>query len=113
MSHGIFALGHPAPKAGFSRDARRRKRANLNLSARLWPFEPKYRHLQEVRKIKNFTRDGLYFSTHLTHYFIGMKVLVTFPFSDKAPVQNDYLGAVVRLERLSNGMIGVALRFIF
>ncbi|MFZ0415515.1 MAG: hypothetical protein WBE20_07985 [Candidatus Acidiferrales bacterium] len=85
----------------------------MNLSARLWPFEPKYRHLQEVRKIKNFTREGLYFTTNLTHYFIGMKVLVTFPFSDRAPVQNDYLGAVVRMERLTNGMLGVALRFVF
>jgi len=113
MSQGTFTLEHRPPRTGSPRDARRRKRASLNLSARLWPFEPKYRHLQEVRKIKNFTRDGLYFLTHLTHYFIGMKVLVTFPFDDKAPVQNDYLGSVVRLERLSSGMIGVALRFVF
>lgn len=94
-------------------DARRRKRAKLSLPALLWPFEPKYRHLKEVQKVRNFTRDGLYFTTHRKHYFVGMKVLVTFPFCRQAPTLRDFLGKVIRIEELADGTLGIALRFIF
>ncbi len=94
-------------------DLRLRKRANLNLPALLWPFEPRYRHLREVAKVKNFTRDGLYFTTRLKHYFVGMKLLVTFPFCRQAPALRDFLGSVVRIETLADGTFGVALRLIF
>jgi hypothetical protein len=95
------------------RDARGRKRAKLSLPALLWPFEPKYRHLKEVRRVRNFTRNGLYFTTELKHYFVGMKVMVTFPFCRQAPTLRDFLGKVVRIENLADGTLGIALRFIF
>lgn len=95
------------------RDLRRRKRAKLDLPALLWPFEPRFRHLREVAKVRNFTRDGLYFTTRQEHYFVGMKLLVMFPFCRQAPALRDFLGKVVRIENLADGSLGIALRFIF
>lgn len=95
------------------RDLRRRGRAKLELPALLWPFEPKFRHLKEVRNVRNFTRDGLYFTTSMGHYFVGMKLLVIFPFCRQAPTLRDFLGRVVRIESLPDGTSGIALRFIF
>jgi hypothetical protein len=95
------------------RDARKRQRAKLNLPALLWPFEPEFRGEKEVGRVTNFTSDGLYFRTKRNHYFVGMKLLVTFPVSPQAPKLRDYLAAVVRVEDLGKGTFGVAVRFIF
>ena len=111
-SLGTLAKASIGPSHGVRRDARRRKRAEVRLPVRLWPFEPRFRHLQEVRRAENFTREGLYFTTSLTHYAVGMRMLATFPFCPQATLR-DYLGVVVRVERQKNGMLGVALRFIY
>jgi hypothetical protein len=102
-----------SPQARVRQNARSRERAKLNLAALLWPFEPKYRQEKDIAKVTNFTRDGLYFKTRRKHYFVGMKLLVTFPVSLLAPKLRDYLGLVVRVEDLGRGSFGVALRFIF
>lgn len=95
------------------RDLRRRKRAKLELPALFWPFDPRFRKLKEVRKVRDFTRDGLYFTTDLEHYFVGMKLIVTFPFCRQATTLRDFLGKVVRVQSLSDGSFGIALRFIY
>lgn len=112
----VESLHSVAKRASRSRnrhEARRRKRSKLSLPALLWPFEPKYRHQREIGKVTNFTRDGLYLITQRNHYFVGMKLLVAFPFVRRAPRLRDFLGTVVRFEPLSNGSYGVAIRFIF
>lgn len=115
MKNATALAADPVLNAWFAslRDLRRRRRARLELPARLWPFDPRFRHLKEVRRIRNFTRDGLYFTTDQEHYFVGMKLLVTFPFCRQAPAQRDFLGKVVRVETLTDDTFGVALRFIY
>ncbi len=61
----------------------------------------------------NLTRNGLYFTTWLEHYHQGMRVLVTFPYCSVACVRREYLGRVVRVERLPDGHLGVAVGFLF
>jgi hypothetical protein len=41
-----------------------------------------------------------------------MRVRVTFPYHLPDPVETEYLGEVVRVERLDDGRFGVAVRFL-
>ena len=94
-------------------DRRRRHRIKLSLPACLRPFDPRYACLEEVQTTLNFNRDGLYFTTWLEQYFLGMRVLVTFPYCSEASARLEYLGKVVRMERLADGRLGVAVQFVF
>jgi len=49
--------------------------------------EAKYGHVEEVRTTLNVSRDGLYFTTSLEHYRVGMLTAVTFPYSPADPVK--------------------------
>jgi hypothetical protein len=60
----------------------------------------------------NFTRDGLLFVSCMPHYFMGMRLIVTFPFGDNVSAHRRFLGKVVRLEERPNGTSGVAVRFL-
>jgi hypothetical protein len=96
------------------RDERRqRQRLKVSLPARLRPFSPEYWRSEEVQTTLNFTRNGLYFVTWTEHYSLGMRVLVTLPYSSAASAHRDYLGQIVRLERLKDSRWGVALQFLF
>jgi hypothetical protein len=94
-------------------DARRRKRLQLSLPVRVRPFDPRFSELMDVGEVADFTRDGLYFITSMPHYFVGMRVSVTFPFGDIAKAHRNFLGKVVRLEeRDDKGGWGVAVSFL-
>ncbi len=94
-------------------ERRRRHRVKLSLSARFRPFDPRSGRLEEVQTILNFTRNGFYFATWFEHYYPGMRLLVTFPYCSVNPVRREYLGKIVRLERLPDGRLGVAVHFLF
>jgi len=74
--------------------------------------EAKYGHVEEVRTTLNVSRDGLYFTTSLGHYRVGMLTAVTFPYSPADPVKMEEIGEVVRVEQLSDGRTGIAVRFL-
>lgn len=63
-------------------------------------------------QVVDFTRDGLYFKTCMPHYFLGMRLIVTFPYGDKVSAHRKFLVKVVRLEHRENGTRGVAVRFL-
>ena len=56
-------------------------------------------------------RDGLYFTTSLEHYYVGMWLMLTFPYAPADPIKREQIGKVVRLERLADGRVGVAVEF--
>jgi hypothetical protein len=56
--------------------------------------------------------DGLYFSTCMPHYFMGMRLIVTFPFGDQASAHQRFLGTIVRMEDRKDGNRGIAVRFL-
>jgi hypothetical protein len=105
------------PRLGSERrrrdERRQRQRLEVSLPARLRPFNSEYWRLEEVQTTLNFTRNGLYFVTWNEHYSLGMRVLVTLPYRKAGSVHRDYLGQIVRLERLVDGRWGVALQFLF
>lgn len=94
-------------------ERRRRHRVKVALPARVRPFDPRLGHLEEVQHTLNFSRDGLYFGTWAEYYCPGMRVLITFPCCSRARNRREYLGKIVRIERLPDGRRGVAVRFVF
>ena len=94
------------------RDARRRERLNTSLPVHVRPFDPRFEGIEDVGHVVNFTRNGLYFRTCMPHYFLGMRLIVTFPYGDKISAHRKFLVAVVRLENRTDGSSGVAVRFL-
>lgn len=107
--HGHLAHG---PTATAARGARRRERLKMSLPLEVRPFDARFSDVRDVGEVVDFTRDGLFFSTCMPHYFVGMRLLVTFPFGDRVSAHKKFLGSVVRIEERSNGSVGVAVKFI-
>jgi hypothetical protein len=94
-------------------DKRRRERLKLSLAAHVRPFDPRFREIEDVVVVDNFTREGLYFTTLMMHYVVGMRLEITFPYGENVVAHRKYLGAIVRLEDRGNGESGVSVRFVF
>lgn len=95
------------------KDRRRRARAKLDALVRLRPSEPTSDHFDEIIGTQNVSRDGIYFVTTNRLYKEGMRLFVTFPYSDKTgAINRDYIGEVRRIEQLDNGSRGVAIHLI-
>lgn len=109
-SRGLDFADASAPKT--KRDARRRKRLQVSLPVHLSVFDARFRDIEDVGEVIDFTRDGLYFATCMPHYFVGMRVVVTFPYGDKVVAHRKFLGSIVRIEDLGDGTSGVAVRFL-
>jgi len=93
-------------------DARSRKRLKLSLPVHLRPFDPRFSEIEDIGQVVDFTRDGLYFITCMPHYFIGMRLIVTFPYGDKISAHRKFLASIVRLEPRDEQKRGIALRFL-
>jgi hypothetical protein len=93
-------------------DARTRKRLKVSLPAHVRPFDARYAEIEDIGKVVDFTRDGLYFKTVMPHYFVGMRLIVTFPFGEKVSAHRKFLASVVRLEHLEGDSRGIAVRFL-
>ncbi|MFZ3216635.1 MAG: hypothetical protein WA192_11295 [Candidatus Acidiferrales bacterium] len=101
----------PARRKG-SRDARRRERIKMSLPVEVRPFDARFMDIADVGEVLDFTRDGLYFASCMPHYFVSMRLLVTFPFGKKISAHKKFLGSIVRLEERQDGSTGVAVRFL-
>ncbi len=95
-----------------TKEGRRRKRLYVPLPVHVRPFDTRFAEIEDVGEVVNFTRDGLYFVTCMPHYFMGMRLIVTFPFGDNVSAHRRFLGEVVRLEERLDGTSGVAVRFL-
>lgn len=94
------------------RDARRRQRLQISLPVHLRPFDARFADLEDVGQVMDFTRDGLFFLTSMPHYYVGMRLIVTFPYGDKVSAHRRMLATVVRLDHLEGGVRGVAVRVL-
>jgi hypothetical protein len=101
----------PARKKAAS-EARRRARLKMSLPVEVRPFDARFVDIADVGEVTDFTRDGLYFATCMPHYFVGMRLLVTFPFGKKISAHKKFLGSIVRMEERSDGAMGIAVRFL-
>lgn len=94
------------------RNGRRRERLRVSLPVQVQPFDARFIDIIDVGEVSDFTRDGLYFSTCMPHYFMGMRLIVTFPFGEQASAHKRFLGTIVRMEDRPDGNRGIAVRFI-
>lgn len=93
-------------------DKRDRQRLKVSLPVHVRPFEARFADIEDVAQVIDFTRDGIYFTTSMPHYFMGMRLIATFPYGDKASVRRRFLASVVRLEHRDDGSHGVAVRVL-
>jgi len=91
---------------------RRRERLKVSLPVQVQPFDARLIDIIDVGEVSDFTRDGLYFSTCMPHYFIGMRLIVTFPFGDQASAHRRFLATIVRMDDRPDGNRGIAVRFL-
>jgi hypothetical protein len=98
------------------RESERRKhgRSRLGFSAKVRPSDPcKDEHFEEVVPTTNASRGGLYFATRHEGYRAKMRLFVTFPYSDSpVSVSGEYLAQVVRVDRLRDYRLGVAVQLL-
>jgi len=91
-------------------ERRQALRENVSEPVLICPCDPECP--EEVCTTLNLSRNGLYFATTTEHYFPGMNVIVTLNFDSDNSMQQEYIGDVVRLERLDDSKWGVALRML-
>ena len=101
-----------ATRCRASGSERRRERLRVSLPVQVQPFDARFIDIIDVGEVSDFTRDGLYFSTCMPHYFMGMRLIVTFPFGDQASAHKRFLATVVRMEDREDGNRGIAVRFL-
>jgi len=91
-------------------DNRRSRRAKIARPVRVRPSEPRDDHFEDIPVSVNASRDGLYFVSRLHSYYPGMRVFITFPYSSPHdPMNCEYVGQVLRVEKLENGKAGIAV----
>ncbi len=94
-------------------DRRSRRRAKTYLPVYVRPSEARYEPFEDVRTTLNATSDSLYFTTWRQDYRPGMRLLVTFPYSPVPAALNvDYVAEVIRVDQLTDGSQGVAVRLL-
>jgi hypothetical protein len=91
-------------------ERRRSRRAAIAKPARVRPDDRRYK--EEIRTTDNASREGLYFTTWAEHYYVGMRLHVTFPYASVDPCNVEHLAEVVRMSRISDGRTGVGIRFL-
>ena len=93
-----------------SKEQRQAPRELLSEPVLICPCDPEY--AEEVCTTLNVSRNGLYFATTTGHYYPGMNVIVTLNYGHDDSPQREYIGDVVRLERLEASKWGVAIRIL-
>jgi PilZ domain len=91
-------------------EKRKCHRAKIARPLRVRPSEPRDEHFDEVVTSVNASREGIYFTTRRETYYLGMRLFITFPYSSaNDPMNCEYVGQVVRIEKLPNNKIGIAV----
>ena len=92
----------------------RRRRARLKLP-QVVRVRPSDAHLEfdEILPTLNTTRDSVYFASKNGSYMEGMRVFITYPYSDSpSSLNRESLGKVVRIDDLGQGRRGIAIQIL-
>jgi hypothetical protein len=93
---------------------RRAPRAKVSLPIRIRCFEPNWP--EEIGKTSNVSREGFYFETTARHfldqYFHNWKVRVIRNFQPGDVANVEEAGQIVRIDRLPEGKLGVAVQIL-
>ena len=68
---------------------------------------------EDIEQTENASKRGIYFLTDVPHYFVGMRVFVTLPYSSPPDSKgHDYIGQVIRVEKAAAEKRAVAVQFL-
>jgi hypothetical protein len=110
----IAALEIQEPDAPKTADRRHAARASVLIPVRLRPVRFTDGNFDDVTSTTNVSRGCLNVMTWRDSYHMGMRVLVTYPFSSSNKSSGwEYLAEVVRLNQLPDGRFQVALKLQF
>jgi len=90
-------------------ERRREARLEVDRPVYVQPIEQDAEHFEEVRRMRNFSRNGFYFVTERGSYKTGAYLYVVPAFGC---LNLEYLGEVVRIEKLPDGEFGIAVRLL-
>lgn len=80
---------------------------------RVRPSEPHLHDFDEILPTQNAAVDSVYFVSKNPKYRTGMRLFVTFPYSEeRGSINREFLGQVVRTDELERGRRGIAVRFL-
>ena len=97
---------------GYPPERRRRARLKLPQVVRVRPSDA-HLNFDVILPTLNATRDSVYFASKNTTYVEGMRVFITFPYSDATGSLNrESLGQVVRVDDLGQGRRGIAIQIL-
>ncbi|MGB7439240.1 MAG: hypothetical protein WBR26_10365 [Candidatus Acidiferrum sp.] len=89
------------------------RRARMSRMFRVRPSDPELEHFEELPVSINVSKQGIYFHTHRSDYYKGMRLFITFPFTfAQDPLKCEYLAEVMRVEKLADDRVGVAVRLL-
>jgi hypothetical protein len=94
-------------------ERRRKARLRLPQTVRVRPSDPHLHDFDEILPTLNASRDSVYFVSKNVCYTEGMRLFVTYTYSD-APgsLNREYLGKVIRVDELGHGRRGVAVEIL-
>lgn len=93
-----------------AKERRRNRRSKMARPVLVRPRDPNYH--EEAQTTVNISRDGYYFVTAAQHYYLGMPVGVTFPYTPGDPCNAEKSAKVVRIDKLPDGKLGIAVQLI-
>ena len=93
-------------------DRRRTDRVGVSMPVGVCSWQNGPEKFEEVSLTLNASRDGLYFSSKLQCYRVGLSLLIAFPYSKSAERNVYFLGKVVRIDSLPDGRVGVAVELM-
>src|SRR5260370_19828484 len=98
---------------GYPPERRRKARLRLPQVVRVRPSDAHRENFDEILPTLNVSRDSVYFVSKNAFYAEGLRVFITYPYSD-APgsLNRESLGRVVRIDELGHGRRGIAVEIL-
>src|ERR1700741_3644296 len=101
----IPSTSTPVTSKPRSTERRGSRRCKISQLMRLRPSDPEKDHFDDIRGTLSVSRGGVYFQTSEPSYEVGMRLVVTLPYSqDPMSLTREFLAEVVRLDPLPTGM---------
>ncbi|MGO9843399.1 MAG: PilZ domain-containing protein [Candidatus Acidiferrales bacterium] len=94
-------------------DRRSSRRCKIIQPIRIRPTDPRLEPFDDIRSTLSVSPTGVYFRSSETKYEVGMRLLVSLPYSNEPEdMPHEYLTQVVRVASLPNGSFGIGMRIL-
>jgi hypothetical protein len=94
-------------------ERRRKGRLKLPQTVRVRPSDAHLHDFDEILPTLNSSRESVYFASKNENYKEGLRLFITYPYSDGlGSINRESLGKVVRIDDLGNGRRGIAVEIL-